>query len=90
MTGGSSKMALPQIMHCGKSSKIKCLFATTIAMTTFTELWRMRLQPSLQNYSRKCLIELGGAFDCVLKIMVNILIFLMFNAHAIDVTKFHL
>ena len=50
----------------------------------------MRLQPSLQNYSNECLIELGGAFDWVSKITVNTLMFLMFNARAIDVIKFHL
>ena len=75
-------------MHCGESSKIKCLLAAIIAMSIFAELWRMRLQPSLQNYSNEGLIELGCAFDCVLKITVNTLIFLMFNARAIDVIKF--
>ena len=71
-------------------TKDQGLFAAITAMTTFAELWRMRLQPSLQNYSNECLIELGGAFDCVLKITVNTLIFLRFNARAIDVIIFHL
>ena len=50
----------------------------------------MRLQPSLQNYSNECLMKLGGAFDCVLKIIVNTMIFLMFDVRPIDVIKFHL
>ena len=41
------------------------------------------------HFSHLSLQSLGGAFDCVLKITVNTLIFLMFNARAIDVIKFH-